>query len=174
LAAAVDDDSSDDDVLIPPPDVELPQLRPPARERLGRQAASWSLLVAGLASTTVLAVIGTQGQAIAALPIIALTVISGIFQVASVVAGNSANKVDPNLVKTVVRRLTAAQLRVITATRAAEQGRQQSTNHRDRLALGTLSVELSHVQDHLGDSIQTWRDLRPELFEEGGTNGGNG
>ncbi len=128
---------------------------------------------AGLGTTTVIAFLGAQGEVIAVLPVIALTVISGIFQVASVVAGNSANRVDSNLVKTVVRRLIAVQLRVMDATRAAERGREQASNQRERLALGTLSVELSHVQDHLGDSIQTWRDLRPELFEQegGGDNG---
>lgn len=165
--------ADDDEVLIPQPDTELPRLRGTSPHRLGRQATSWSALVVGLLFTLVVAYLGTDGGTGDALvPILAVTVASGLFQVVSVIAGNSANKVDPNLVKNIARRLLAAQIRVNSATLAAEQGQQSSNASGSRVALGLISVELSHVQEHLGESILTWRDLRPDLFEEGSADGG--
>ena len=158
---------NDDDVLIPESDLNLPVVATPkSRDRL-RQSLSWLSLALGLGLTVVIAVVGSQGKSIDLTSIIALTVVSGIFQVASVIVGNSGSKLDPTLVRAVSRRLLKAHGRAAAATHEAEIGYENARSAKEKVVLGKLSVELSLIDEHLIDSIETWRDLRPDLFRSG-------
>jgi hypothetical protein len=84
----------------------------------------------------------------------------------SVIAGNGASKVDPNLVRTLARRLLKLQQRVSDARQLTERTFDEASSKADRATLGQLSISISAVEDHLVESVETWRDLNPELFKE--------
>jgi hypothetical protein len=158
-------------ILRPQPEFVLPVLKR-SRRSLYARFASWALLVFGLAFTVVIAIIGSKGQEISFLPLVALTVASGLFQLMSVIAGNTANRPDPNLVKTVARRLIILQGQTAGATERAQRALELVDIKDSRQELGILSVQLSQLHEHLIESLETWRDLSPDLFVQEGQNGG--
>jgi hypothetical protein len=158
-------------ILRPQPELVLPVLKP-SSQSLYAKFASWTLLSFGLALTVVIAIIGSKGQQISLLPLVALTVSSGLFQLMSVIAGNTANRPDSNLVKTVARRLLILQAQAAGATERAQRALELVDIKDSRQELGILSVQLSQLHEHLVESLETWRDLSPDLFIQEDQDGG--
>lgn len=159
----------DGEVLVPPPDVQLPEILP-AKPQKTQQYASWGFLVIGLSLTIVIAAIGARADTISVTTVIALTVCSGLFQVLGVYVGNRAGRLDPSHVRTLARRLLTLQYRTAAATALAEHVF-ENAKPAERATLGRLSTDLSYINDHLIESVETWRDLRPDLFSREERNG---
>jgi hypothetical protein len=133
---------------------------------LGWKVASALLFVLGLAGTIVVAYLGVDDDpGLDVVTAVTLTAFSGIFQILSVIFTIIAARPDPNLVRNVSRRLSNVQARLGEAVTVAEVGVQQARSKPEQVVVGRLSVSLSVLQDHVYESMQTWRDLSPELFE---------
>lgn len=154
--------------LRPPAELALARLKPISRARnRWIRVGSWALLAAGLGLTVVIAYMGTSKDGtLAVVPAIALTASSGLFQVISVVVGKNEGKLDARHVRGMARISLHLQAKVVQSKVLAEQAFQDPEKHDARGTLGLLSVNLSHMEDYMVQSVETWRDLNPEIFEE--------
>ncbi|MGH3767392.1 MAG: hypothetical protein ACRDS0_08985 [Pseudonocardiaceae bacterium] len=145
-------------------DFDLRPSDPNQAQRLSK--ISWWILGIGLGLTIALAILGSsESAAISAI----LALLSGLLQVASVLIGQWIGRPDPNLVRHLSRRTQVLGRRMNLAVESAEVLFKASEgNDEVRSAVGRLSVELDYTREALGELLETWRDLNPELFKDRG------
>lgn len=162
---------SDDGQLRTPPPFGGYSLVPadPARASKNDKLA-WYLLAVAVMITLVLAVLASNKGAFASA---VLALVAGIFQIGSVIVSMRSGRADKNLVRHLARRLQKLGIRMNSAVHLAEDAfKDCPPDGLARSHVGRLSVELDMTREAIGELLETWRDLNPELFvvanEEGG------
>lgn len=140
-------------------DIEPPD---PKQSRNLSRASYW-VMTLGLFASVVIAVIGASQTALVSAM---LALVAAGAQVVSVLLSQQSGKPDANHVRTLARR---AQKHAVRLDRAVfETDALLSTSedmpHEVRQRLGVLVLQLEVTREELGETVETWRDLNPALF----------
>lgn len=160
--------------LLPPRPLGDFNLAPTSTgKRRALQWASWSFIFIAIALTIVLAVIGgSQSAAVSAI----IAFISGLLQISSVLASFKSGAIDVNLARSLARRWRNIGTRAQASTQIAEQAFSDvraGEVAQAQLNVGLLSSGLDVIQESIGEMLETWQDLYPDIFADQPENAGS-
>lgn len=96
---------------------------------------------------------------------ILLVVITSVLQIASAASFSGNGRADPSLARSAVRRLLSLTERTGVARRLAEQAEFGTPAHAKK-AMGTLSVQLSFIEEGIADAAKDWAEFHPEAIKK--------
>lgn len=121
------------------------------------------LAAAAFAATALIAVLsGTASTAV----LLLLTVLAGIFQIASASKFHSAGRADPSLARASVRRLVALAVRAKATKEQVEEVFENGSATDAKKLMGPLSVEMSHVEEGAKHAVDDWLEFHSDALKD--------
>lgn len=129
--------------------------------RYRRTVAGIALLTVSIAVLIYMALRGSTTAPPTAIESALLVLVASGFQIASVFVFNGNGRADPTLASTAVRRLIALTNRAAEARLIAEAA-EFGTATEIKKAMGTLSVQLSYIEEGIAEGAKDWAEFHPE------------
>lgn len=130
-----------------------------------RSAAGTALLVVSIAVLVYMAMRTSATSPPSAVESVLLVVISSGLQIASAFAFSGNGRADPSLARSAVRRLITLNLYARRARQIAEDA-EPGTPVQAKKAMGTLSVQLSYIEEGILEAARDWAEFHPEAIKK--------
>lgn len=154
--------------LAPIDELGLADIRRARDQRANRIKWSWWLLGTGILFTVLLAVAGVIGSGLGIFAAASLTLVSGLFQVLSVIAAGG-REVSEEFVRMQLVNGTRLSSRLNATREMVENAYKRGTNAEERrLTLGHVSTTFVHLQDYSEMSVRGWMEIRPDIILNNG------
>lgn len=133
-----------------------------------RKPATWGVVLATVAFvlTVVLAVLSSQPEPNPVSVSMLLVTLAGVVQFGSARLFHSVGRADPGLARSSVRRLMQMGQRAAQAEEEVQAAFESDDSLQQRVALGRVSVHLSHFQDEVTAQTQDWLQFHRDALEE--------